>query len=178
VRIPGNSISFYCRCGTSNFCSAQKPTKAAKPVTACTFVYNGRKPKLQDGFQCKTCFSTPDKYLCAPCSKSTCHRGHIVIFSGSQAFSCSCGDRLKGCTLRDTNYVTSDINQEKPSIDDSEGEDDTNCIVCFESKKDTVFYKCGHLACCNPCAIIMRDKNSECPICRATILDVTKVYQV
>jgi len=181
VRIPGHSASFFCRCGTSNYCSAQKPTKAANPVSACTYVYNGRKPKIQDGFQCKTCFSTPDKYLCIPCSKSICHRGHILVFSESHYFSCTCGDRMKGCALRDPSLsISSDLilSQEKPNEEDSDSAENDICIVCFENKKDTVFYKCGHLACCNHCAVIMKEKNAECPVCRAPILDVTKVYQV
>jgi len=70
--------------------------------------------------------------------------------------------------------------QEKPlnSSNTHNDDDDDSCSVCFEQKKDTVFYKCGHLACCNQCATLMRDKKADCPICRAPILDVTKVYQV
>jgi len=84
---------------------------------------------------------------------------------------------MKGCRLRNENHQEDDLIDDVISSD-SDIEDENMCIVCFENKKDTVFYKCGHLACCNACAILMRDKNAECPICRAQIIDVTKIYQV
>lgn len=63
----------------------------------------------------------------------------------------------------------------KPSPRDNSQEE---CIICFEAKKDTVFYKCGHLACCYTCAENMMKKEKGCPICRASILDITKVFIV
>jgi hypothetical protein len=32
-----------------------------------------------------------------------------------------------------------------PKEEPKANEDDALCIICFEKKKDSVFYKCGHL---------------------------------
>jgi len=84
---------------------------------------------------------------------------------------------MKGSRLRNDTLQVEAL-ADLISSSDSGIEDESVCIVCFETKKDTVFYKCGHLACCNACAILMLEKNAECPICRARIIDVTKIYQV
>lgn len=49
-----------------------------------------------------------------------------------------------------------------------------SCVICMEDLKNTAMYKCGHLCCCNSCAL----KVKICPICREPVLDVLKIYRV
>jgi len=54
--------------------------------------------------------------------------------------------------------------------------DEGQCSVCYETKKLVVFYKCGHICCCENCAKgIVKNR---CPICRQRVLDYIKVYLV
>ena len=50
------------------------------------------------------------------------------------------------------------------------------CVVCAEGDADAVFYRCGHRACCLRCAHYLRFEKQPCPLCRAPIEDVIKVY--
>jgi len=51
------------------------------------------------------------------------------------------------------------------------------CVVCTEGEADAVFYRCGHRACCLRCAHYLRFEKQPCPMCRAPIEDVIKVYE-
>ena len=44
-------------------------------------------------------------------------------------------------------------------------EEEDNCVICMEAKKDTVFIPCGHFYACNGCSL----KITKCPICRTVI---------
>lgn len=50
------------------------------------------------------------------------------------------------------------------------------CIICTEAESNTVFYLCGHLCACYQCSMNLRSKNHNCPVCRAPIKDIVKVY--
>ena len=54
--------------------------------------------------------------------------------------------------------------------------DEGQCTVCYESKKLVVFYKCGHICCCENCA--KRFVRNRCPVCRQRVTDYIKVYHV
>jgi hypothetical protein len=41
----------------------------------------------------------------------------------------------------------------------------SECVVCMQCPKDTVFYPCGHYACCDVCS----RRVSECPLCRTPV---------
>lgn len=45
--------------------------------------------------------------------------------------------------------------------------DNTECVVCMSSAKDTMALPCRHLCLCNPCADVLRFQANKCPICRA-----------
>lgn len=58
---------------------------------------------------------------------------------------------------------------------ESKGSDlDTDCIICYEKKIDTLLAPCGHLVVCHDCALLLKDK--QCPICRATINQIFRAY--
>ena len=55
----------------------------------------------------------------------------------------------------------------------------SECIVCFESPINTVLYMCGHMCMCYECAIKQWrvPGGGQCPICRANIRDVIRIYR-
>lgn len=51
------------------------------------------------------------------------------------------------------------------------------CLVCVDEQVDTVLYRCGHLCLCHACAMRLRQAGAHCPVCRAPIVDITKIYR-
>lgn len=52
------------------------------------------------------------------------------------------------------------------------------CIVCLESRVDSLLYGCGHMCSCSMCGRHLIASGQPCPICRAPIRDVVRVYMV
>lgn len=52
------------------------------------------------------------------------------------------------------------------------------CCVCYEGAKDALFFPCRHIACCMECATALTTKSgsAHCPICRAAIRQVERVF--
>ncbi|CAL0334931.1 unnamed protein product [Lupinus luteus] len=51
-----------------------------------------------------------------------------------------------------------------------------NCCICYDMKVDSVLYRCGHMCACLKCANELQWNSGKCPICRAKIVDVVRVY--
>ena len=51
------------------------------------------------------------------------------------------------------------------------------CVVCFDRPADAVIYRCGHQCACLQCAYYMHHSRLGCPLCRAPIEDVIRVYK-
>ena len=51
------------------------------------------------------------------------------------------------------------------------------CLLCEEQPADAVLYRCGHRCACLRCAHYMRHQRQPCPLCRAPIDDVIRVYE-
>ena len=51
------------------------------------------------------------------------------------------------------------------------------CILCLDSAADCVLYRCGHRCACLRCAHYLRHEKMGCPLCRAPIDDVIRVYE-
>ena len=49
-----------------------------------------------------------------------------------------------------------------------------DCIVCMAAAVDTVFLECGHVGCCQSCAV----KCTTCPVCRRPITRVVPIHIV
>jgi hypothetical protein len=49
-------------------------------------------------------------------------------------------------------------------------EQEEECSICMDAKKDTVFIQCGHFCSCSSCAT----KLDKCPICRSHITERVK----
>ncbi|KAG1677334.1 hypothetical protein FOA52_010713 [Chlamydomonas sp. UWO 241] len=54
--------------------------------------------------------------------------------------------------------------QQRPSRDE-----ETLCVVCFEEERCVTLMPCEHRVLCDVCAVNVRAKNDECPMCRAPI---------
>jgi protein neuralized len=52
------------------------------------------------------------------------------------------------------------------------------CVVCWDAKAEAVCIPCGHLAGCMDCLAEIKAKDWGCPVCRAPIQQVIKVYSV
>eukprot|EP01090_Pellita_catalonica_P017876 TRINITY_DN553_c0_g1_i1.p1 TRINITY_DN553_c0_g1~~TRINITY_DN553_c0_g1_i1.p1 ORF type:complete len:407 (-),score=66.34 TRINITY_DN553_c0_g1_i1:52-1272(-) len=59
------------------------------------------------------------------------------------------------------------------SEDENEVAEESVCTVCMDAEIESVFLECAHSACCVPCA----NKLKLCPICRAPIARVIKIYR-
>ena len=62
------------------------------------------------------------------------------------------------------------LNLSRPSNEGS-------CLICTESQVDTVFYPCGHMCACYVCSMNLKQKNHNCPVCRAPIKDIIRTYK-
>ncbi|CAF2392889.1 unnamed protein product [Rotaria sp. Silwood2] len=56
-----------------------------------------------------------------------------------------------------------------------------HCTICLTAIADTVLYRCGHLCVCYMCGLNLRETRStvgiKCPICRAPVDDILRVYR-
>jgi len=50
------------------------------------------------------------------------------------------------------------------------------CVVCMESEKSHILVPCGHQCVCEVCAVNLVSTKQACPVCRAPVLQVIKVY--
>ena len=55
--------------------------------------------------------------------------------------------------------------------------DDTHCLICLDATADTVLYQCGHLCMCYTCGLQLKNRGSNCPVCRAPIKDIMRVFK-
>ncbi|CAN6881233.1 unnamed protein product [Brassica oleracea var. botrytis] len=52
------------------------------------------------------------------------------------------------------------------------------CSICLDAPSDVVCVPCGHLAGCMSCLIEIKSNNGRCPVCRAKIDQIIKLYRV
>jgi hypothetical protein len=50
------------------------------------------------------------------------------------------------------------------------------CVVCLENKKTHAFNPCGHMCVCETCADEIIQRGSNCPMCRADITSLLKIF--
>ncbi|CAF3939114.1 unnamed protein product [Rotaria magnacalcarata] len=74
-----------------------------------------------------------------------------------------------------TNSSTSTINPPTQPVQAG------HCTVCLSAIADTVLYRCGHLCVCYMCGLQLQQATStnacKCPICRAPVDDILRVYR-
>lgn len=52
-----------------------------------------------------------------------------------------------------------------------------NCVVCMENPKEVLLYPCGHRCLCARCSVLLHLSNFTCPICRAPVNDLVRIYE-
>ncbi|XP_047963042.1 E3 ubiquitin-protein ligase SPL2-like isoform X1 [Salvia hispanica] len=51
------------------------------------------------------------------------------------------------------------------------------CVICLTRRRRSAFVPCGHLVCCQRCALsVERDIAPKCPLCRQTIQSSVRIY--
>ncbi|RZC35723.1 zf-C3HC4 3 and/or Neuralized domain containing protein [Asbolus verrucosus] len=62
---------------------------------------------------------------------------------------------------------------------DKRNEEPSECVICYENNIEMALYPCGHTCMCYTCAQKQRhdEDGRYCPMCRATIKDVMKIYK-
>uniref|UniRef100_A0A0G4FVE0 RING-type domain-containing protein n=1 Tax=Chromera velia CCMP2878 TaxID=1169474 RepID=A0A0G4FVE0_9ALVE len=81
--------------------------------------------------------------------------------------------RIQTTALRSEGLVKSRDGEDSQSDDEQNGE----CAVCFCGPKDTLIAPCGHVCCCLSCAREVMARGDRCPVCRAPIEDVFRVFR-
>ncbi|VDM74290.1 unnamed protein product [Strongylus vulgaris] len=59
----------------------------------------------------------------------------------------------------------------------AQGDDMDECTVCMSARVNSALYKCGHSCMCYDCAMQTYHSSGLCPLCRASILDVIKIFK-
>lgn len=96
--------------------------------------------------------------------------------SGSGNNSANNAKRMRTSNM--TEAGTTSSNNEEDKNDKSEGL--SSCSVCMENAVNAVLYTCGHMCMCFSCArklLRHRGDNRRCPMCRAVIRDIIKIYR-
>ncbi len=56
-----------------------------------------------------------------------------------------------------------------------------HCTICLTAIADTVLYRCGHLCVCYTCGLQLQQappvNGVKCPVCRAPVEDILRVYR-
>ncbi|EPB76768.1 zinc finger, C3HC4 type [Ancylostoma ceylanicum] len=58
-----------------------------------------------------------------------------------------------------------------------QGDDTDECTVCMSARVNSALYKCGHSCMCYDCAMQTYRSSGLCPLCRASIMDVIKIFK-
>ncbi|GFP90578.1 mitochondrial ubiquitin ligase activator of nfkb 1 [Phtheirospermum japonicum] len=65
------------------------------------------------------------------------------------------------------------------ALDEEPGDvpDGELCVVCLIRRRRSAFIPCGHLVCCQRCALeVERDVSPKCPVCRQPIRSSVRIY--
>ncbi|TKY64263.1 Mitochondrial ubiquitin ligase activator of nfkb 1 [Spatholobus suberectus] len=79
--------------------------------------------------------------------------------------------------LQQQRQAVSDV---EPQVDDEieDVPDGQLCVICLMRRRRSVFIPCGHLVCCQGCAIsVERELAPKCPVCRQEIRDSVRIYE-
>ncbi|KAF9605655.1 hypothetical protein IFM89_017998 [Coptis chinensis] len=66
----------------------------------------------------------------------------------------------------------------KPSEAKEDGTDSSSCVICLDAPVEGACIPCGHMAGCMSCLNEIKGKKWGCPVCRASIQQVVRLYAV
>ncbi|KAL5583647.1 hypothetical protein UlMin_016089 [Ulmus minor] len=67
--------------------------------------------------------------------------------------------------------------QIEPEEDTGDVPDGQLCVICLTRRRRSAFIPCGHLVCCQGCAIsVEREGSPKCPVCRQEIRTSVRIY--
>ncbi|KHJ99999.1 zinc finger, C3HC4 type [Oesophagostomum dentatum] len=70
------------------------------------------------------------------------------------------------------------IGRESAERDEGQqGDEMDECTVCMSARVNSALYKCGHSCMCYDCAMQTYRSSGLCPLCRASIMDVIKIFK-
>lgn len=50
------------------------------------------------------------------------------------------------------------------------------CVICQHEEVSMVIVPCGHACLCAACSLSVMDNTKQCPLCRAAIREIIKIY--
>ena len=57
-------------------------------------------------------------------------------------------------------------------------DEDNSCVVCMDAARTAVCVPCGHNAGCIECLTAIHESNQGCPVCRAELSQVIRLFTV
>lgn len=75
------------------------------------------------------------------------------------------------------NLTREDADSEIAAEGTEEIPDGELCVICLTVRRRSAFVPCGHLVCCQRCALsVERDLAPKCPVCRQSIRTSVRIY--
>lgn len=86
--------------------------------------------------------------------------------------------RRRHQTQQQLNTLNSQDDTEVTAAEESgEVADGELCVVCLMRRRRSAFVPCGHLVCCQRCALsVEREASPKCPVCRQPIRNSVRIY--
>ncbi|KAI4329083.1 hypothetical protein L6164_021385 [Bauhinia variegata] len=86
--------------------------------------------------------------------------------------------RLRRQLQQQGHDVSNDADSQTAGDDEPEEVPDGQlCIICLMRRRRSVFIPCGHLVCCQGCAILVeREVAPKCPVCRQQIRNSVRIF--
>ncbi|WJX92251.1 RING-type E3 ubiquitin transferase [Trifolium repens] len=77
------------------------------------------------------------------------------------------------------------IQQQRQTIIEADSDDEVGdvpdgqlCVICLMRRRRSVFIPCGHLVCCQGCAMSVESEVApKCPVCRQEIRDSVRIFE-
>lgn len=83
-------------------------------------------------------------------------------------------------SVHEASYLTPDpVLQASEPQQTPEPEAKEDCIICYDAVRCAVCVPCGHVAMCLSCARKVKSASRRvCPVCRARVSDIIKIFHV
>lgn len=78
------------------------------------------------------------------------------------------------------NHAASTVDDPQIDADEEAGDvpDGQLCVICLMRRRRSAFIPCGHLVCCQLCAIsVEREVSPKCPLCRQAVRNSMRIFE-